>query len=97
MKNYFLRGKMGFTSFFYFQCAEFLRCTGVDDRVSGFVHKCVAILRTAENRSITNVYMKKKNIHHSVIIYQAKNGALEFKTDVKKETIWITNLKSLGF
>lgn len=34
--------------------------------------------------------MKKKIEKNKIIIYQAKNGALEFKTDVQKETIWLT-------
>lgn len=34
--------------------------------------------------------MKKQHRKEQVIIYQAKNGALEFKADVQKETIWLT-------
>jgi prophage maintenance system killer protein len=33
---------------------------------------------------------KKKNIKQEVIIYQAKSGALELKTDAIRETFWLT-------
>lgn len=32
--------------------------------------------------------MKKKNITNQMIIYQAKNGAIEFKGDFEHETVW---------
>lgn len=33
---------------------------------------------------------KKKNLksENNIVIYQAKNGAIELKTDISKETIW---------
>ncbi len=34
--------------------------------------------------------MKKQIINHQVIIYQAKNGAIEFRRDRDHETIWAT-------
>ena len=34
--------------------------------------------------------MKKKNLKNRVVIYQAKNGAIELRGDVQKETIWAT-------
>ncbi len=37
-----------------------------------------------------NVSMKKKSFKGSIIVYQAKNGAIEFRRDAKKETIWAT-------
>src|SRR3989338_8954781 len=35
--------------------------------------------------------MKKKNLKNRVVIYQAKNGAIELRGDVQKETIWATH------
>ena len=32
--------------------------------------------------------MKKLKEENKLVIYQAKNGAIEFKSDIKKETIW---------
>jgi len=32
--------------------------------------------------------MKKKNITNQMIIYQAKNGAIELREDIKAETVW---------
>ena len=34
--------------------------------------------------------MKKKLLKSGVVVYQAKNGAIEFHRDAKKETIWAT-------
>ena len=34
--------------------------------------------------------MKKLKEENKLLIYQAKNGAIEFKGDIKKETIWAT-------
>jgi hypothetical protein len=34
--------------------------------------------------------MKKLKEENKLIIYQAKNGAIEFKGDIEKETIWAT-------
>ena len=34
--------------------------------------------------------MKKKNIKNNLVIYQAKNGAIELRGDSKHETIWAT-------
>ncbi|OGI60529.1 death-on-curing protein [Candidatus Nomurabacteria bacterium RIFCSPHIGHO2_01_FULL_37_25] len=34
--------------------------------------------------------MKKKIIQNNIVIYQAKNGAIELRGDFKKETIWAT-------
>ncbi|HAZ16835.1 MAG: hypothetical protein A3H59_01215 [Candidatus Jacksonbacteria bacterium RIFCSPLOWO2_02_FULL_43_9] len=34
--------------------------------------------------------MKKKIIKNKIIVYQAKNGAIELRGDVEKETIWAT-------
>ncbi len=34
--------------------------------------------------------MKKKAIKNEIVIYQAKNGAIEFRKDLRAETIWAT-------
>lgn len=56
-------------------------------RIRIIIHKTlVSFVLIEEN--VSN--MKKTNIHKDLIIYQAKDGALEFKADSKKETIWLT-------
>ncbi|MEK7552072.1 MAG: death-on-curing protein [Patescibacteria group bacterium] len=32
--------------------------------------------------------MKSKQIKNNIVIYQAKNGAIELRADTQKETIW---------
>ncbi len=39
--------------------------------------------------------MKKKKAKNNTLIYQAKNGAIELKADIDKETIW-ANLNQVG-
>ncbi|MFH1667856.1 MAG: hypothetical protein ABH884_02425 [Candidatus Komeilibacteria bacterium] len=34
--------------------------------------------------------MKKKKENNQIVIYQAKSGAIEFRGDFSKETIWAT-------
>ena len=39
--------------------------------------------------------MKKKQVKNNVVVYQAKNGAIELKADLQKETIW-ANLNQIA-
>ena len=34
--------------------------------------------------------MKSKNLQKNIVIYQAKNGAIELRGDFAKETVWAT-------
>jgi prophage maintenance system killer protein len=40
--------------------------------------------------------MKKKAIKNEIVIYQAKNGAIEFRKDLRAETIWATQAQIAG-
>ena len=48
--------------------------------------------RSGNTDSSQAQHMKKptKNSKNSVVIYQAKNGAIELRGDVRQETIWAT-------
>src|SRR3989344_4525777 len=37
--------------------------------------------------------MKKKKVNKGVVIYQAKNGAIELRGDFERETVWATQAK----
>ncbi len=38
--------------------------------------------------------MKKQKVKNGVVIYQAKNGAIELKGDFSHETVWATVAKN---
>jgi hypothetical protein len=40
--------------------------------------------------------MEKKRYRKEIVIYQAKSGAIEFKGDFGKETIWATFKKYIS-
>ena len=37
--------------------------------------------------------MKKKQIKNNIVIYQAKNGAIELRGDFSRETVWATQMQ----
>ena len=43
-----------------------------------------------QNKVILDIYDIINSMKNKVIIYQAKNGAIEFRGDFSRETIWAT-------
>ena len=52
------------------------------------MHIHLMAVHKLENKLFIN--MSKKINQNKIIIYQAKNGAIEFRGDFKHETIWAT-------